>query len=83
LIKHEISFERATNVFLDPNALSIPASEHSETEERWLTIAIDSNGILLLVSHTFVEVSKTVVKIRIISARKATKMEMNQYEKRI
>ncbi|MEO6589571.1 MAG: BrnT family toxin [Pyrinomonadaceae bacterium] len=83
LLKHEISFERATNVFRDPNALSIPDDEHSETEERWLTIAIDNNGILLVVSHTFVEASEIVVKIRIISVRKATKAEVNQYEKGI
>ncbi len=83
VLKHEINFERATNIFRDPNALSIPDNEHSENEERWLTIGIDGNGILLIISHTFAEVSETVIKIRIISARKATRTERNQYEEGI
>ena len=36
--KHKISFERATEIFRDPNALSIVDEEHSEYEERWITI---------------------------------------------
>ena len=81
--KHKISFERATTVFRDPNLLSIPDDEHSETEERWLTIGLDKNGVLLVVSHTFINVSKSVSKIRIISARSATKTEAKQYEEGI
>ena len=81
--KHEISFERAATIFRDPNLLSIPDEEHSETEERWLTMGLDEKGILLVISHTFKEFSKTVYKIRIISARKATKSETKQYEEGI
>jgi uncharacterized DUF497 family protein len=36
--KHRISFERATTIFRDPNILSIPDDEHSESEERRLTM---------------------------------------------
>lgn len=82
-IKHEISFERATTIFRDPNALSVPDDEHSETEERWLTMGIDGNGILLVISHTFADISKDVIKIRIISARKATRQEIKEYEEGI
>lgn len=79
LRKHKTSFERASTIFRDPNALSIPDEEHSEQEERWVTIGFDKSGILLTVSHTFKIVSEDIWKIRIISARKATKSEREQY----
>jgi len=81
--KHKISFERATTIFRDPNLVSIPDQEHSETEERWLTMGLDKNGIVLVASHTFVIISDSVSKIRIISARGATKTELKQYEEGI
>ena len=81
--KHKISFEKATTIFRDSNILSIPDDEHSEDEERWLTIGIDESGILLVISHTFKKISETNYRIRIISARKATKSEQEQYEEGI
>ena len=81
--KHRITFEKATTIFRDPNLLSIPDDEHSETEERWLTIGLDETGILLVISHTFEKVTKFAYTIRIISARKATKTEIKQYEEGI
>lgn len=83
LHKHKISFERATTIFRDPNLLSIPDEEHSASEERWLTMGLDENGILLVISHKFKDLSATVCKIRIISARKATTAEEEQYEEGI
>lgn len=81
--KHQISFERATTIFRDPNILSIPDEDHSESEERWLTMGLDESGILLVISHTFKFMSKDVSKVRIISARKVTKAEVKQYEEGI
>ena len=81
--KHRVTFERATTIFRDPNILSIPDDEHSETEERWLTMGLDENGALLIISHTFKNVSASVVSIRLISARKVTKSETKQYEEGI
>ena len=81
--KHKINFERATTVFRDPNILSIPDEEHSKSEERWLTMGLDENGKLLVISHTFKEFDAAVYKIRIISARKVTKSEEIQYEEGI
>ena len=81
--KHRTTFERATTIFRDPNLISIPDDEHSETEERWLTMGLDERGSLLVISHTFKVATKLVSKIRIISARKATKTELKQYEKGI
>ena len=80
LQKHRISFERAAQVFLDPTALSIPDEEHSLREERWITMAKDSQGIVLVVVHTFQKGGEKERIIRLISARKATKQELKQYE---
>jgi len=77
--KHKISFERAASVFRDSHALSIPDEKHSETEERWITLGLDNTGTLLTVVHTFIHESQTSCKIRIISARKATKQESSLY----
>ena len=77
--KHKISFDRAASVFRDPNAISIFDEEHSENEERWLTMGLDYNGVLLVVSHTFRSVSESICEIHIISARKATKSEAKPY----
>ncbi len=81
--KHRITFERATTIFRDPNLISIPDDKHSELEDRWLTMGLDANGALLIISHTFKNLSASLVKIRIISARKATKTETEQYEEGI
>ena len=78
--KHKVSFRRAATVFRDPNQLSIYDEEHSEQEDRWVTIGIDSSGALRVVVHTFERVDEGMCEIRIISARKATRREARQYE---
>ena len=80
LRKHRISFDRAAEVFLDPLAISIFDEEHSEHEERWISVGKDRNGSVLVLIHTFSEVATDECKIRIISARKANKRETRQYE---
>jgi len=77
--KHKVSFVQATTVFRDPNQISIFDEDHSYDEDRWLTLGIDRNGILLVVVHTF-EQTGYDVNIRVISARKATQTEIKQYE---
>lgn len=79
LKKHRISFEQASTIFLDPRMISVFDTEHSEHEDRWATIGIDKNGILLVVIHTFQRLDTNCSRIRIISARKATKKETEQY----
>jgi uncharacterized protein len=79
--KHGVSFDRAATVFRDPNALSLFDGEHSEDEERWLTLGIDSKRCALgRAPHTFTNVDKENCSVRIISARKATKTETKQYK---
>ncbi len=80
LRKHRISFDRAAEVFLDPLAISIFDEEHSEPEERWVSLGKDRSGSILILIHTFLEISAGECKIRIISARKANKRETRQYE---
>jgi len=80
LKKHRISFDRAAEIVLDPLAVSIVDDEHSEHEERWVSPGKDRRGSVLALVHTFLEVSAEECRIRIISARKATRREIKQYE---
>lgn len=81
--EHGVSFERATTVFLDPNAMSIFDDEHSQKEERWITLGLDRAGALLVVCHTFRDANEgsrgASARIRLISARKADRGEAAQY----
>lgn len=77
--KHGISFEDATTVFKDKNMLSIYDEKHSENEDRWITIGMDLQTRTLVVVHTFISIDKDTTKIRVISARKATKKEQKMY----
>ncbi len=78
--KHGVNFDLAATVFRDPLMLSIPDEEHSKTEERWLTMGQAENSKLLIVIHTYQEISSNAANVRIISARPATKHEQRQYE---
>jgi uncharacterized protein len=78
--KHGVSFDLAATVFRDPLMISIPDEEHSETEERWITMGQAENSKLLLVVHTYLKISANAANVRIISARPATKHEQRQYE---
>ncbi len=80
LRKHRISFDRAAEVVLDPLAVSIFDDEHSDDEERWVSLGKDRRGSVLILVHRFLEVSAEECRIRIISARKANKRETKQYE---
>ncbi|MCE7920976.1 MAG: hypothetical protein DCC59_18030 [Chloroflexi bacterium] len=82
LKKHGVSFQRAARVFLDPFAISIYDEEHSDSEDRWVTIGVENNEILLIVVHTFREADTNNTVVRIISARKAEKDEAQQYHER-
>ena len=80
--KHGINFERAATIFLDPQALSEFDEEHSQEEDRWITLGADRTGILQVVCHTYREETESSARIRLISARRATKNEAKQYERR-
>jgi len=61
-------------VFDDPLFITVIDEEHSVEEERYITIGLSQRGRLLLVAHT-----DRAGRIRIISARKATKREEKFY----
>jgi uncharacterized DUF497 family protein len=75
-VKHGISFPDAASVFLDPIAWTFPDPDHSIGEERFITLGRALNGELIVVAH--VEYDED--RIRIISARRATKRERHDYE---
>jgi uncharacterized protein len=79
---HGIAFERAATIFLDPQALSEFDEEHSQAEDRWITLGLDRSGSLLVVCHTYHEETAVGARIRLISARKATKNEARQYRRK-
>lgn len=76
--KHGISFEEASAVFYDEEALLRDDPEHSEEEDRFIILGLSNKANLLVVCHCY-RASETV--IRIISARKATKTESKFYDK--
>ena len=78
--KHGISFEEATEIFLDPLQLSMLDNEHGAQEERWVTLGSTRKHKLRIVVHTFIIYQQSQITIRIISARPATRHEQNQYE---
>jgi len=78
---HKVTFEEAAEVFADANALSLFDTEHSNGEDRWITLGIDQAGRLLVVCHTFQELSETRARVRIFSARRTTKGERRSYQK--
>ena len=77
--KHGVSFEDAESVFVDDDAILFDDPDHSEFEERFLIIGTSYKKGVCIVSHCYREQDE---KIRIISARKATKTERGVYEER-
>ncbi len=73
--KHKVSFEEAATVFADPLASIFDDELHSEEEQREIIIGHSVKRHLLLVSFT-----ERGGKVRIISARRATKKESRDYE---
>ena len=73
--KHDISFDEASTAFRDPLSVTIDDPLHSDSEERFVLIGQSVRGRLLVVVHT-----EKSDRIRIISARLATRKERLGYE---
>jgi len=67
-------------VFSDPLALSLLDNESGQGEEPWVTIGRNPASNLLLVVHTYIELSTERAAIRIISTRRPTRREAHQYQ---
>ncbi len=77
--KHGVSFATAQLVFDDP--LHLTRQDRIENGElRWQTVGLAGGVVLLLVAHTWYEEDTGEEHIRIISARRATKLERKIYE---
>lgn len=74
--KHGISFEEAQAVFEDELAILFDDPDHSEEEDRFLIIGMTDRKGVCIVSHCYRGEDE---RIRIISARKATKTEQDVY----
>jgi uncharacterized DUF497 family protein len=73
--KHGVSFDEASTVFGDPLAGTILDPRHSGDEPRFVTIELSMSRRLIIVAHMERE-----DRIRIISARRATRRERRTYE---
>ena len=80
LAKHDVDFMDAMTVLLDPLALTRFDDEHSDEEERWVSVGRAANDQLMLVIHTFSATGPNSALVRLISARLATRREREQYE---
>jgi uncharacterized DUF497 family protein len=76
--KHGISFAEAMTVFADPLARIFPDEEHSVEELREIIIGYSAADQLILVNFTGTE-----DRVRIFSARKATRRERKDYEENV
>jgi uncharacterized DUF497 family protein len=73
--KHGVSFAEAATVFGDPLAVTFFDPDHSDEEDRFLSIGMSADGRVIILSHTDRD-----DRIRIISARQASRSEREGYE---
>lgn len=78
--KHGVTFEEATTVFFDEEAILIDDPDHSVDEDRFLLVGLSAQIRLLTVCHCVREDGGDV--IRVISARKAARPERATYVSR-
>jgi len=77
-VKHGVGFAEAVSVFGDPLSRTISDHGHSIEEDRFIIIGLLSKRNLLGVVHTVRE-----DRVRLISARPATKNEKRDYQESI
>ena len=74
--KHGVSFDEAVTVFYDPLSATFDDHDHSDGEQRFITIGFSSCNRLLVVGHT-----ERGEALRIINARSATAHERKRHER--
>jgi uncharacterized DUF497 family protein len=73
--KHAVDFADAVAVFSDDSAITL--QDDSNGEERFVSVGLDALGRVLVVAFSW-----RGERIRLISARRATRRERRQYEER-
>ena len=76
LRKHGVRFADAVTALEDARAISV--RDEGQDEERWISIGMDSLGRILVIVYTWRD-----ERVRLISARPATRREARQYEEGI
>ena len=74
LRKHGVSFDDASTVFADLQAMNMPDPLHSHGESRFIVLGKSRHGAVLVVSYT-----ERGTRTRLISARPASRKERRQY----
>ncbi len=74
--KHGVSFTEAQTAFTDEFARLIPDPDHSDDEDRFILLGTSIGSRLLVICHCV----RSEDSIRIISARKAQKLERKFYK---
>ena len=77
--KHGVTFEEAETAFSDEAGLLLDDPEHSATEDRFVLLGLSARLRVLVVVHCYRE-ADTV--IRLISARRADRLEREFYVRR-
>ena len=75
--KHKVTFDEAQTVFLDELSITVSDAEHSQTEARFRIVGMSAMKRLLVVSFT-----ERGERMRLISARKARRSEIRDYEEK-
>jgi uncharacterized DUF497 family protein len=73
--KHGVTFAEASTVFADPLSVTVPDPRHSQEERRFAIFGVSDRGRILAVLHT-----ERAERVRLISAREATRRERAVYE---
>ena len=76
LAKHGVSFEEAQTAFSDEGGMLLDDPESSADEERFVLLGLSAKLRILVVVHCYREAEAV---IRLISARKADRLERQQY----
>jgi uncharacterized protein len=78
IAKHQVSFELAKRVWDDP-LVFVGLDDVVNGEQRWRAVGIVGSVMLLVVIHAYPDKNNDE-RIRIISARQATRQERKYYE---
>lgn len=75
-LKHGILPKETEEVFIDNESIVLPDIKHSQKEERYIIVGKSLNKLNVFVVFTFRR-----SKVRVISARKMHREEVERYEK--
>jgi hypothetical protein len=73
--RHRVGFAEASTVLGDPLSITIPDPDNDAGEQRFITLGLSARPRLLVVIHT-----NRGDRVRLISARTATRHERRSYE---